>query len=294
VDLETARMRLATHEVDETLDHEDNLRGRLSALHFVEEASDYARWRPSSEGWQALLPRAEALKQRLSAANAQLFRHLREQICAGRLSAADLRRQFDACTDYTPAQRGRVHAFPDSLDVLVDGLLEITAPVGEIKPPQPDMLHYEPAPARAVLDLVDHASWSPRDVFYDLGSGLGRVVILVNLLTGRPARGVEIDPALCEQARQAAQRLNLASVEFIQADAREVDYAEGTVFFLFTPFKAAIWRAVLDKLRHESRTRKITLGTFGPCTLEAAQEPWLTSLDDNAGHAYKAALFQSR
>jgi SAM-dependent methyltransferase len=294
MDPHAARARLAALEADETLDDTGNLRGRLSAQNFVTEVADYALWRPSSEGWLALMPRVEALRQRLNAANDLLFQQLREQIRTGQCSPAELRRQFDQHTDYTATQPGYVHAGPDRLDVLVDGVLEITAPSVELKPPLPDMLHYEPTPARVVLDLVDHAGWGPEDVFYDIGSGLGRVVILIHLLTGCRAKGVEINSALCDQARQAAQRLNLTGVEFIRADAREVDCGKGTIFFFFTPFKASVWRAVLDRLRLKSRSQTVKLGTFGPCTLEAAQEPWLMSLDANADHAYKLALFQSR
>ena len=154
-------------------------------------------------------------------------------------------------------------------------------------------MNYEPATARAALNLVDHAGWGLRDVFVDIGSGQGRMVILFHLLTGQPARGIEIDPALCQQAQQAAERLNLGGVEFICADARAADYGEGTVFFLFTPFKAGVWRAVLDRLREESRQRKLTLCTLGPCTLEAAVEPWLKSLSAPPHHPYKVAVFES-
>jgi len=294
VDLQAARTRLAKLERDVRLDDVDNLRGRISALNFIAEVVDYVRWRPAEEGWSTLGPRAEALRRHLGALNEELFNALREQIRLGTLPATALRRRFDACTDYTPAQKGSIHSGPDRLDVLLDGLLGITAPAAPREPPWPDALHYEPTPARAVLDLVDNVGWESRDVFYDLGSGMGRVVILVHLLTGLPAKGVEIDPILCEQARQAAQRLNLASVEFIEANARETDYAEGTIFFLFTPFKDSTWRAVLDKLHEASRQRELKLCTYGPCTLAAVQEPWLASLDGNADHTFKVALFRSR
>jgi hypothetical protein len=295
VDLQVARSRLAALETDPALDLSDNLRGRISALNFVAEISDYAQWRPPGEGWSSLVPRVEALRLRLGARNDQLFYTLRERIRAGDYTRADLRRQLGTYTDYTPAHRGSVQAGPDQLDVLWDGLLGLTAPpTGRRKAPLPDMNPYEPAPARAVLDLVDQIAWSPQDVFFDLGSGLGRVVILVHLLTGLRAKGVEIDPALCQQAHQAAQRLNLAGVEFVEGDAREIDFAHATVFFLFTPFKASVWRAVMDKLHRESLQRKLTLGTYGPCTLEAAQEPWLRGLEDSAPHHYKIALFRSR
>src|SRR5206468_2904352 len=101
----------------------------------------------------------------------------------------------------------------------------------------PEMVHYEPTPARVILDLVDHAGLRADDVLYDLGSGLGQVVILVNLLTGIPTRGVECQSALCAAARGYAEGLGLWDVAFVEADARAVDFADGTMFYLFTPFR---------------------------------------------------------
>ncbi len=293
MDLETAQARLSTLEGDGALQDVDNLRSRISALNFLAEITDYAGWRPPSEGWATLLPQAQALTQRLTTLNEQLFGALRQHISAGRHSRTDLRQRFDLYTDYTAAQKGSVHAGPDQLDVLLDGVLGIIPPIGPRPAMPPEMSPYEPTPARAVLDLVDQVAWDAQDVFYDLGSGLGRVVILVHLLTGLSAKGVEIDSALCEQARQAAQRLNLSRIEFIQHDVREADYSQGTVFFLFTPFKASLLRAVLDMLRQQGQRRRITLCTYGPCTFEVAREPWLHSQTDAGLHNYRIAPFQS-
>ena len=54
----------------------------------------------------------------------------------------------------------------------------------------------------------------------DLGSGLGKVALLVALLTGARAYGVEIDPCLVSRARAAARSLDLQSAEFIEGDIR--------------------------------------------------------------------------
>ena len=294
MDLEAAHARLAALEGDGALHDVDNLRSRISALNFLGEIADYAAWRPPGEGWATLLPRAEDLRQSLTALNKELFNGLRQYICDGRYSPTDLRRKFDLYTDYTPAQKGSVHAGPDQLDVLLDGVLGLATPAAPRQPMPPEMNPYEPTPARAVLDLVDQVAWDAEDVFYDLGSGLGRVVILVHLLTGLRAKGVEIDPELCEPARQAAQRLQLGGIEFIQRDVRTVDYSQGTVFFLFTPFTASLWRSVLGMLREEGRRRRISLCTYGPCTFEVAREPWLHSLTGAPPHNYRIAVFQSQ
>jgi hypothetical protein len=82
-------------------------------------------------------------------------------------------------------------------------------------------------------------------------------------------------------------------VTFVNADAREADYADGTVFFMFTPFKGAILDAVLARLEQEARERPIVVCTYGSCTLYVAEQAWLNSVDDNADHEFKLAVFDS-
>jgi SAM-dependent methyltransferase len=155
------------------------------------------------------------------------------------------------------------------------------------------MVHYEPTPARIVLDFVDHVPLADTDYFVDVGSGLGRVVILVNLLTGIRCRGIEINPLLCADARRIARDLNLADVDFVCADARDADYREGTVFFLFTPFRGDLRQAVLDRLRAEAETRPIRICTFGSITRRIAGQPWLRIERTEMNHERWLAVFQS-
>jgi hypothetical protein len=77
----------------------------------------------------------------------------------------------------------------------------------------------------------------------------------------------------------------------VNLDAREADYAGGTVFFMFTPFVGSMLQAVLDRLYREAKRRPIRVCTFGPCTLEVAKQPWLKSMDGNADHEFKLAVF---
>jgi SAM-dependent methyltransferase len=161
----------------------------------------------------------------------------------------------------------------------------------------PEMVHCEPTPARVVLELVDYAGLTSQSIFYDLGSGLGQVAILVNLLTGVRSKGVEVDPVLCGYARQCATRLGLPNVTFVQGDARTVNYDDGTHFFLFTPFRGMILQTVLARLQTIAQQRPLTICTYGPCTPTVAQQGWLRAREydgDHTGdHEYKLAIFTS-
>jgi SAM-dependent methyltransferase len=155
------------------------------------------------------------------------------------------------------------------------------------------MFAYQPSPARVVLEMVEAVGFGRADVFCDIGSGLGQVSILVHLLSGVRTQGVEIEPAYCDYARRCAQRLNLSGVEFINADARQADLSEGTVFFLYTPFQGKMLEQVLERLRRESATRRIRLCAYGPCTPHVARHAWLERLDQDTGTVNQLARFRS-
>jgi SAM-dependent methyltransferase len=155
------------------------------------------------------------------------------------------------------------------------------------------MVFYQPTPARIIFELVERAEFQKDGTFYDLGSGLGQVVILVNLLSGATAKGVEFDPAYCDYARRCAQELNLSKVDFVNADAREADYADGTAFFLYTPFEGKMLQEVLERLKGEAQRRRIQVYTYGPCTVQVSRQDWLKRVDQKAHHINELAVFRS-
>jgi hypothetical protein len=296
LDLTSLAAELADLEGDASLWDEEGLAARARALDLVALIAEVARLRGRDEGVGPLQRRSAGLRRRLIAANRRLFERVRTGIREGRYTRAALRKEFDRFTSYTADEEHPIHLGFDALDSLVDGILGVRAlPTAraDSELPDPDMVHYEPTPARVVMDLVDHAGLRPRDVFYDLGSGRGHVAILVHLLTGVQAIGVERQPALCAAARRSAARLGLADVAFVEADARDVDYADGTFFYLFTPFKGRLLNAVLTTLRREARARPITIASFGPCTRRIFAQPWLQCDDPTADHAFRLAMFRS-
>lgn len=197
-------------------------------------------------------------------------RRLRRRIAAGRCPREALRRAFRRLAGEPDSPGGY-----DALDVLVAGLL------GDGPPPEPrraleaEMVFYQPSPARIVLELCEQSGLKPGQLFFDLGSGLGQVAILVALLSGAVCRGIEWEPAYVEQARRSAQGLGAPGVGFAQADARTADLDGGDAYFLYTPFKGAMLQQVLARLRAQAAQRPITLCSFGPCTQALAAQAWL-------------------
>lgn len=279
---------------DPELFQEHNLAAREKAIDYIGFMEQIVALHRNDATLATLHQRGLALKAQLEAHNAQLFTRLRAQIQKGEATPAMLRQEFNRFTNYQPGAHSQAHIGYDGLDVLVSGLFESESPPRASQTLAPDMVHYEPTPARAILDMVDHVVFPPGAVFYDLGSGLGQVAMVVHLLTGVKVKGVEFEPVFCVYAQKCAQQLGLKNVEFINVDARVADYADGDLFYLFTPFKGALLQTVLDRLQQEAQQRAITICTYGPCTPQVAKQSWLRSLDTNADHEFKLAVFASK
>ena len=180
----------------------------------------------------------------------------------------------------------------DYLDELIGGVFEFEEPEDREISREPEIVFYQPTPARHIFHMIGLASLTASDVLVDLGSGLGHVPLLVSICTPARSIGIEMETAYVERARQCAERLNLDRVAFLQQDARAADFSTGTVFYLYTPFTGSILRTVLDRLRREAASRPIRICTYGPCTSVIAVEPWLEA--SAVPEPDQIALFSSR
>jgi SAM-dependent methyltransferase len=289
MDLAKAHAILRTLELDRSLDETTHFAARAGALEQVAFLQQVAVVRGNEE----IERRAALLRERLEGANGRLFRQLRADVRSTGYSPAALRRLLDRQTAYSPRDTGHLHLRYEPLDELLAGVLLADALPAETVEREPEMVHYEPVPASVILELVDRIPFTAEDVFYDLGSGPGRVVVLVHLLTGVRARGVEIEPAYCAYARTATEQLGLAGVESIHADARTVPLDEGTIFFLFTPFWGKILQSVLERLYQVARRREIRIGAYGTCVRRLAEQRWLQQTRAGPDDEYRLAIFES-
>jgi len=206
---------------------------------------------------------AEKVKFELEEIDINLFQRLqaiiRKEGYTGKAFENLINEYFDFNSDYNKNQEEVGY---DNLDIFINGLFHFSTIPEQTKDLEPEMVYYQKTSARIVFELVEKSHFKKEDVFFDLGSGLGQVVILVSLLTGITAIGVEFEPAFCKYATDCAIELNLFNVTFINADARKADYSEGTIFFMFTPFRGEILQEVLEILRRESLVRKIKIITY--------------------------------
>jgi predicted RNA methylase len=210
--------------------------------------------------------RAEKVKSELEAIDAMLFQKVREDIFAGRYKGTAFKNLVKEYVAFN-LNDNKYMEEPgyNNLDMFINGLLSFQSIPEPVKDLEPEMVFYQKTPSRMVFELAEKVPFGENDVFFDLGSGLGQVAILVNFLTGITAIGIEFEPAFCNYARDSATALNLSNVTFMNADARDVDYSEGTVFFMYTPFKGEILQEVLAILQKEAMARKIKMITYAGC-----------------------------
>jgi hypothetical protein len=265
---------------------------RVAAIDFLEiHVLDRLRYLGESANLSpelvALQAQAKTLFQRFKTANKRVLGGLRRRIKSGRYNTEKL---TNILARYAGPPDGSGY---DTLDMIVAGLLGADAPSVERIALEPEMVHYQPTPARVILELIKLTKIGPDDIFYDLGSGLGQVVILATLLSEARATGIEFEPAYVEYARRSAKQLNIPGVEFIQADAREVSLADGTVFFMYTPFRGTMLQQVLKRLAAEAKTRPIRVCTYGPCTAKVAASSWLRPEEGCDLNEQRVAVFHS-
>lgn len=278
------------------LREEENFAGRFEAMDFLEfnviERIEGLLQRPDPPADLLRLQRdAERIKHGLEAIDEALFRRLRNDIRMAGGAGKPLQALIAACIG--PETPGRLRNEPigyDCLDAFINGLLHLGPFPSETQTREPGMVFFQKTPARIILEMAEKARLTEEDVFYDLGSGLGQVSILVNLLSGAPAKGIEFEPAYCGYARACAADLNLPRVEFLLGDARDADYSAGSVFFLYSSFEGEMLEAVLEKLRRDAR-KGIRLFTYGPCTPQVSRRSWLKRIDGNEDSAHKLGEF---
>lgn len=223
----------------------------------------------------SLYHRGTQLWQRLEAVNTQLFGRLRAQLRAATCPGPLLRQLCETYVGGGTHELTWQDADADCLDVFVNGILHIDHLPEETQLLHPGMIGYHPTPARVIFTLLEHVSLTADAVFYDLGAGVGRVVLLVGLLTAAHVKGIEFEPAYCAYAQQLADSLHLSRVSFLNVDARQAEYSDGTVFFLYTPFTGRMLQEVLAKLAAVALRHPITLVTYGACTRDVAQQSWV-------------------
>jgi predicted RNA methylase len=130
-----------------------------------------------------------------------------------------------------------------------------------------DAVGYSTFAYTGICRVLDRLCLDSNDHFVDVGCGKGRVVCAAALRSVRKVTGIEIDGALCEQARTNAAQLRhrRSPVEIIHGPAQEFNYRDCTAVFLFNPFNRGPLAAVLEAVRTvRSRSGAMRLAYVNP------------------------------
>jgi hypothetical protein len=288
-----------TIEENAALYEETNFNSRTDAIDFIDfhiiDRIEGLLQNPSCpESFQILKQRAEKIKFDLERINVSLFKQLRKKIAAGMYKNAAFTEIISGYFNGHVINTDEPNKIGyDNLDAFMDGLLSKHGDVATTAELEPEMVFYQKTPARVVFEMAAMGKFNEGDIFVDLGSGLGQVAILVNLITGIATRGIEFEPVYCTLAQANTSQLNLHNVTFINTDARNADYSNGTIFFMYTPFRGSILQEVLHMLQKESAQRTIRIFTYGPCSPQVAQQDFLCCANGKGDDFYKLYEFVS-
>ncbi len=265
---------------DQTLLPEKNFNTRMEAIdylefHVIDRLLALKECRDAPDQMNILKEYALQIKDHLEEINNKIFLLFRRKIQEGYKGKILINLLDEYFDNGVSANIHQDITSYDNLDIFLNGILTDQILPIETNDREAEMIYYQKTPARIILTLIERASFNSRDVFFDLGSGLGQVTILVNLLGSVISKGVEFETAFYSYAKFSAGALHLDNIEFIHSDARYADYSSGTVFFMYTPFEGKVLQEVLQNLQSEAKKRRIRIFTYGPCSGVVATKNWL-------------------
>lgn len=196
----------------------------------------------------------------LRAASRQSHALLRSRIASGELARAELRALFDA----VPALER---------DHYVEEVLGIAYPPLDEGAPGANLMSYAPSGYEEIVHAFERSRLAAGERFLDLGAGLGKVVMLAELLTGAASVGVEYDAQLCGLGNEACRELGLRGARLQARDARTLSSFDADVVFMYLPFSGEVLASVMARLLDAARPRCVCTGA-----LELARYPELSPL----------------
>lgn len=110
-----------------------------------------------------------------------------------------------------------------------------------------------------IRDAFKLAPLGKDDVFYDLGSGYGRVIFYGATVYPKTSfKGVEIVGERVDVCEKIRKHHDFKNVTFFSRDVLKHDFSDGTHFYFFNPFPG-IMPEVLSRLEALAKKKKITI-----------------------------------
>lgn len=188
---------------------------------------------------------------------ASLLARLREHAVARH---AEVRAEIRGGALRGGALRARIESIPEHLrDSWVEEVLDVASPPMEEPDYERGLVPYVPSGVAEILHAIDAASLGRDQTLVDLGSGMGKVVMLASLLSGAQGLGIELDATLAHASRDAAVSLSLERVRIVEDDARRAPLDAGDVFFMYLPFTGTPFHAVMDRIERVALSKRVVV-----------------------------------
>jgi uncharacterized protein (TIGR03000 family) len=131
--------------------------------------------------------------------------------------------------NYTTITRTR------KVDVEADKTVAVDLRKEDKNNPDDILVRFVPTPSEVVQAMIKLAGVTKDDVVYDLGCGDGRIVIAAVKSGAKKGVGVDIDPKLVEQCKNAAKKEKLEEkLEFREGDVLKIkDLSDASVVMLY-------------------------------------------------------------
>ena len=170
------------------------------------------------------------------------------------------------------------------------GLLLVAPPAWGQDKEKPKVRFY-PTPQEVVEKMLDLAKVTKKDVVYDLGCGDGRIVVTAGKKYGAKAVGVDIDPALVQQAQAKVKAAKVEDLVTIRKeDMFKTDLTGASVVTLYLNDKAnlALMPILKKSLKPGSRVVSQTwdMGDWKPDRTIV-----VNGIDDKDGQKYEYTLY---
>jgi predicted RNA methylase len=115
---------------------------------------------------------------------------------------------------------------------------------------------FEAAPFHALREIFRAVRPKPGELFCDAGAGYGHAVFYGACVAGCRFRAIEILPARCNAMQRTARRLGLGTVEIVQGDALQQNYADVRYLLVNSPFFPPVARRFIA---HVAQAREAPL-----------------------------------
>lgn len=136
-----------------------------------------------------------------------------------------------------------------------------------------EMLGYQPTPIKVIQQILKNMPLWSDDIFYDIWSWFWRTGFFCEIYSWLQNKSVEYNERHCSFWNWIINRLKLKKSDIINKDAKEVDYSDGTIFYIFNSFVGDLFDNVMHKLEHVAKQKKIIICGF--YTPKINESDWL-------------------